>query len=140
MANVAMEYSPRAAIPYVGRVDAGTIELVRGCGPEVVSSADLVQYFEARWTPEQKALHDRAAKGCHAATHAAFALIKERLLAGRAGHRERGAGADRATLRRARPRHRPSVHRRSQRARLGPALRDRRRRRRPAASSGATWS
>jgi len=83
MAKVAMEYSPRAAIPYVGRVDAGTIELVRGCGPEVVSSADLVQYFEARWTPEQKALHDRAAKGCHAATHAAFALIKERLLAGR---------------------------------------------------------
>jgi Xaa-Pro aminopeptidase len=82
--RVAMEYSPRAAIPYVGRVDAGTIELVRGCGPEVVSSADLVQYFEARWTPEQKALHDRAARGCHAATHAAFELIRERLRAGRA--------------------------------------------------------
>src|SRR5262245_13234186 len=79
MARVAMEYSPLAAIPYVGRVDAGTVELVRGCGPEVVSSADLVQLFEARWTPEQKALHDRAARGCHAATRDAFALIRERL-------------------------------------------------------------
>src|SRR5262245_58060372 len=78
-ARVAMEYSPLAAIPYVGRVDAGTVELVRACGPEVTSSADLVQLFEARWTPEQKALHDRAAGGCHSATDAAFALIQERL-------------------------------------------------------------
>jgi len=80
--RIAMEYSPGAAIPYVARVDAGTIEMVRAAGPEVVSSADLVQYFEARWTPEQKALHDRAARGCHAATQAAFALIRERLAAG----------------------------------------------------------
>src|SRR5271169_3660785 len=58
MKKVAMEYSPAAAIPYVARVDAGTIELVRAAGPEVVSSADLVQHFEARWTLEQKALHD----------------------------------------------------------------------------------
>lgn len=77
--QVAMEYSPRAAIPYVGRVDAGTIELVRSSGPEVRSSADLVQFFESRWTPEQKALHDRAARGCHAATNAGFALIRQRL-------------------------------------------------------------
>jgi Xaa-Pro dipeptidase len=82
LAQVAMEYSPRAAIPYVGRVDAGTVELVRASGPEVRSSADLVQYFESRWTPEQKALHDQAARGCHAATHAAFALIKQRLAEG----------------------------------------------------------
>src|SRR5512140_2253547 len=46
--RVAMEYSPGAAIPYVARVDAGTIEMVRAAGPEVVSSADLVQHFEAR--------------------------------------------------------------------------------------------
>jgi Xaa-Pro dipeptidase len=46
--RVAMEYSPRAAIPYVGRVDAGTIEMVREAGGvEVVTSADLVQMFEA---------------------------------------------------------------------------------------------
>jgi len=80
--RVAMEYSPRAAIPYVSRVDAGTIEMVRACGPEVVSSADLVQEFEARWTPAQKALHDRAARDTLLAKDEAFALIKERLAAG----------------------------------------------------------
>jgi Xaa-Pro aminopeptidase len=80
--RVAMEYSPGAAIPLVSRVDAGTIEMVRAAGPEVVSSADLVQIFEARWTPEQKALHDRAATGCTRAKDEAFALIKERLASG----------------------------------------------------------
>ena len=83
MRRVAMEYSPGAAIPYVSRVDAGTVEMVRAAGPEVCSSADLVQFFESRFSPEQKALHDRAARGCHAATHAAFALIRERLREGR---------------------------------------------------------
>ncbi len=82
MKRVAMEYSAGAAIPYVARVDAGTVEMVESAGPEVVSSADLVQYFEARWTPEQKALHDRAARGCLAAKDAGFALIRERLAAG----------------------------------------------------------
>jgi Xaa-Pro aminopeptidase len=81
--RVAMEYSPGAAIPYVGRVDAGTIEMVRAAGPEVVSSADLVQAFEARWTPEQKALHDRAARDTMLAKDEAFALIKERLASGK---------------------------------------------------------
>jgi Xaa-Pro aminopeptidase len=82
MKCVAMEYSPGAAIPYVSRVDAGTVEMVLGAGPEVVSSADLVQMFEARWTTEQKALHDRAAEGCLVTKDEAFALIKERLLRG----------------------------------------------------------
>jgi Xaa-Pro aminopeptidase len=80
--RVAMEYSPGAAIPLVSRVDAGTIEMVRAAGPEVCSSADLVQIFEARWTPEQKELHDRAATGCTRAKDEAFALIKERLARG----------------------------------------------------------
>jgi len=80
--RVAMEYSPGAAIPYVARVDAGTIEMIRAAGPEVVSSADLVQHFEARWTTEQKALHDRAARGCLAAKDAGFALVRERLASG----------------------------------------------------------
>ena len=48
-ARIAMEYSPRNANPYVGRVDAGTVELVRSFGPEVVSSGDLAQEFEATW-------------------------------------------------------------------------------------------
>src|SRR6266571_4318281 len=82
MKRVAMEYSPGAAIPYVGRVDAGTVEMVRAAGPEVVSSADLVQAFEARWTPEQKALHDRAARDTLLAKDEAFALVKERLASG----------------------------------------------------------
>jgi Xaa-Pro dipeptidase len=81
--RVAMEYSPGAAIPYVSRVDAGTVEMVKAAGVEVVSSADLVQFFESRWTAEQKALHDRAAQGCLAAKDAGFALIKERLAQGR---------------------------------------------------------
>ncbi len=81
MKRVAMEYSPGAAIPYIGRVDAGTIELVRAAGPEVVSSAELVQIFEARWTLQQKALHDRAARGTYQAKDEAFALIRERLAA-----------------------------------------------------------
>jgi Xaa-Pro aminopeptidase len=77
-----MEYSPGAAIPYVGRVDAGTVEMVAAAGVEVVSSADLVQIFESRWTPEQKALHDRAARDTLLAKDEAFALIRERLAAG----------------------------------------------------------
>ena len=83
MKRVAMEYSPGAAIPYVSRVDAGTIEMVRAAsGVEVVSSADLVQEFEARWTPEQKELHDRAARDTMLAKDEAFALIKQRLSGG----------------------------------------------------------
>ena len=53
--NVAMEYSPNNAIPYVSKVDAGTVEFVRSFGVNVSSSADIVQYFEARLTEEQYA-------------------------------------------------------------------------------------
>src|SRR5690242_19166732 len=60
--RVAMEYSPRNAIPYVARVDAGTVELVRSLGVEVVSSADLVQSFEARWGAEGLASHERVSR------------------------------------------------------------------------------
>src|SRR5260370_10274714 len=81
--RVAMEYSPGAAIPYVGRGDAGTIEMVRAAGPEVVTSADLLQAFEARWTPEQKGLHDRAARDTLLAKDEAFRLIQDRLASGR---------------------------------------------------------
>src|SRR2546430_17581508 len=51
--NVAMQYSPKNAIPYVAVVDAGRIELVRSSGPKVVSSADLVQKYEEGWRAEQ---------------------------------------------------------------------------------------
>jgi Xaa-Pro dipeptidase len=55
--KIAMQYSPRNAIMYVSMVDAGTIELLRGMGKEIVSSADLVSHFEAVLTDEQLATH-----------------------------------------------------------------------------------
>jgi Xaa-Pro dipeptidase len=55
--NIAMQYSPKNAIPYVAMVDAGTIELVRSAGAKVVSSADLVQKYEACWSAAQLESH-----------------------------------------------------------------------------------
>jgi Xaa-Pro dipeptidase len=55
--HIAMQYSPRNEIPYVAMVDAGTIELVRSSGPKVVSSADLVQKYEACWSAAQLESH-----------------------------------------------------------------------------------
>ncbi len=55
--NVAMQYSPKNAIPYVAMVDAGTVELVRSTGVKVASSADLVQKYEACWSPAQLESH-----------------------------------------------------------------------------------
>ncbi len=75
--RVAMQYSPGNAIPYVSRVDAGTIELVRQCGVEVFSSADLVQRFEAVWSAEQWQSHLRAAAGVRATVDEAFAYIRQ---------------------------------------------------------------
>ncbi len=60
--RVAMQYSPKNAIPYVSMVDAGTVELIRSFGRKVVSSADLVQIFEACWTPEQYQSHLEAGR------------------------------------------------------------------------------
>lgn len=60
--RIAMQYSPENAVPYVSRVDAGTVELVRSLGAEVVSSADLVQEFEATWSDADLASHERAAR------------------------------------------------------------------------------
>ncbi|MER2600551.1 MAG: M24 family metallopeptidase [Caldilineales bacterium] len=80
--RIAMEYSPRGAIPYVSRVDAGTLELVRGLGVEVVTSANLVQAVEARLTSEQIAGHRRAAAALLQIKDAAFAHVAEALAAG----------------------------------------------------------
>jgi Xaa-Pro aminopeptidase len=73
--RLAMEYFPEAAIPYLSRVDAGTLELVRSLGVEVVSSAELVQRFLARWTPHQLAAHVRALRVIDEAKDAAFEQI-----------------------------------------------------------------
>ncbi|MCY4076951.1 MAG: M24 family metallopeptidase [Acidobacteria bacterium] len=69
-ARLAMEYSPLCAIPYLSRVDAGTIEGIRALGIEVVSSGDLVQRFEAVW--------DAAALDSHRDASARLYDIKDR--------------------------------------------------------------
>jgi Xaa-Pro dipeptidase len=74
---VAMQYSPYNAIPYVSRVDAGTIELVRSFGIEVATSADLVQRFEAIWTPEQWEAHQYAARSLRTIIDETFGHIRE---------------------------------------------------------------
>jgi Xaa-Pro dipeptidase len=82
--RIAMNYSPRAAIPYVSRVDAGTLELVRSLGVEIVSSADLVQVFEARLTAEQLAGHRRAGAALGRVVDETFAEIARQIRGGSA--------------------------------------------------------
>ena len=81
--RIAMQYSPLNDIPYVGLVDAGTVELVKGFGAEVVSSGDLVQWFEARWSGEALASHLEAGKVVHGAVRMGFAAIRDALRAGK---------------------------------------------------------
>jgi Xaa-Pro dipeptidase len=80
--RIAMQYSPNCAIPYVSLVDAGTLELVRGCGVEVVSSANLIQEFESRWTEQQYASHLRAGTLVDQTRREAFEMIGYRLRTG----------------------------------------------------------
>ena len=72
--NVAMQYSPKNGIPYVAMVDAGTVELVKSCGVKVLTSADLVQKYEACWTPQQLQSHLEAGKSIDRIVREAFAL------------------------------------------------------------------
>ena len=80
--RIAMEYFPEGAIPYLSRVDAGTLELVRGMGAEVASSAELVQRFLCRWDEAQVESHRRALDAIDAAKDAAFARVGEALRRG----------------------------------------------------------
>jgi Xaa-Pro dipeptidase len=77
--RVAMEYSPGCAIPYVARVDAGTIELVRQSGAEVVSSGDLVQRFSAIWDADAIATHRQASDVLYRVKDKAFEAVARRL-------------------------------------------------------------
>ncbi len=81
--KVAMQYSPLNEIPYIGLVDAGTVELVRAFGVEVVSSADLVQVFEARWPPRALDLHLEAGRAVHRIVRQAFGMIRDAVLDGK---------------------------------------------------------
>ena len=60
--TVAMEYSPGDAVPYLDRIPAGVIEMVRSAGASVASSAELVSRFYAVWSDVQRASHERAAR------------------------------------------------------------------------------
>jgi len=77
--KIAMQYSPNNAIPYVSLVDGGTIELVRAAGAEVVSSADLVQTFEAVLDEAAYQSHVEAGRRIHPIKDEAFALIGQAL-------------------------------------------------------------
>ncbi len=77
--RIAMEYSPKGAIPYVSRVDAGTIELVRAQGVDVVSSGDLIQQFEAHWSDEAISSHYQAAEKLYRVKDQAFEAAAKRL-------------------------------------------------------------
>ncbi len=79
MTRVAMEYSPGCAIPYLSRVDAGTAEAIRTRGVEIVSSGDLVQQFEARWSAAQLASHQSASGALYRIKDRALAAIARAL-------------------------------------------------------------
>ena len=81
MKRIAMQYSPLNAIPYISRVDAGTIEFIRRCEVEVVTSADLVQRFEAVWTDQQLTSHRGAADALRKIVDEAFEHVRRSLLA-----------------------------------------------------------
>ena len=80
--RIAMQYSPNCAIPYVSMVDGGTLELVRSLGVEIVSSANLIQLFESRWTDEQLEMHLEAGRRVDAVRGAAFEKIAESIRIG----------------------------------------------------------
>lgn len=79
---VAMQYSPRNAIPYVSNVDAGTVELVRSFGIDVKSSANLVSLFEAHLTDEEIESHARAGELMHKVKDLTFQEIAKRIKRG----------------------------------------------------------
>lgn len=80
--RIAMQYSANCAVPYVSMVDAGTLELVRSCGLEPVSSADLIQLFEARWSQQQLESHVEAGRRMDRLRHQAFEFMATSLRTG----------------------------------------------------------
>jgi Xaa-Pro aminopeptidase len=79
--RLAMQFSPDCMIPYVSLVDGGTVDLIRGLGKEVASSAQLVQYFEARWMDEQLETHYFAGRIVDLIRREAFEEISNRIRA-----------------------------------------------------------
>ncbi len=82
--RIAMEYSPDNNIPYISRVDAGTVEAVRKLGVDVASSGDLVQRFEAIWSDEALQTHRAASERLYRIKDRAFAFVRDARRGGRA--------------------------------------------------------
>jgi Xaa-Pro dipeptidase len=80
--KIAMEYSPKNAIPYVSKVDAGTIEQIKSYDVEIVSSGDLISMFNAVWTKEQYEENKPVADALTEIVKEAFIFIKEKYHAG----------------------------------------------------------
>ena len=99
--RAAMEYSPGDAVPYVDRVPAGVVEMVRAAGATVVTSADLVTRLYAVWTPAQLAAHQRAAEHVAAIARAAVTGAAGRVAAGEAVYEHEVAAEVRAAFARA---------------------------------------
>lgn len=81
--RIAMEYSPKNGIPYVSKVDAGTVDLIRSFGVEVASSADFLLYFTSVLTEEQLKSQQRAAHALHEIVNGAWGLIAKALKGGK---------------------------------------------------------
>lgn len=81
--KVAMEYSPKNAIPYISRVDAGTVDLIRSFGVDVVSSGDFLAYFTAVLSKEQGESQIRAGKACDEIVNQAWKWIAEHIRQGK---------------------------------------------------------
>jgi Xaa-Pro aminopeptidase len=79
---LAMEYSPECNIPYLSRVDGGTVDFLRRIGMRIISSGDLVQRFEASWDEAAIASHRAASERLYRIKDRAFAFIAEKLGAG----------------------------------------------------------
>lgn len=79
--RIAMEYSPRNGNPYISRVDAGTVELVRASGVDVIPSGDLIQMFEAVWDDEQWAMHLEAGRHTDSAYDVSWKFIADQVRA-----------------------------------------------------------
>ncbi|MBZ5603334.1 MAG: M24 family metallopeptidase [Acidobacteriia bacterium] len=80
--KIAMQYSPNCAVPYVAMVDAGTVELIRSLGVEIATSANLIQFFEARWTKAQLESHLEAGRRIDRVRRQAFEQIGAKQRAG----------------------------------------------------------
>ena len=80
--RIAMEYSPGDAVPYVDRIPAGILDMVRAAGAEVVSSGELVSRFYATWSAAHMEGHRRAAEIVARVAQEALRMVGARIAAG----------------------------------------------------------